>query len=306
MSIQEVHESIQDEIALKAVRKSTLKSIKQKKRSRIKQLKTDYENQIREINIQYAEDPERLKAKYAAADYAKNERARKRAERRIKNEKALIEMDKSMRRLTIGEEVASSIVQGIGAALFVAATAILLTLGIQDGMDFKSLTIVSHSLFGASMILMYLFSCLQHALVNINAKTVFNRLSHVFTFLVIGFAYTVYSITKIGGTIGWVLFGIVWGLNLMGILFYAIAGKKHAKITTALYFVAGFSGLLLIKYLYAALSGTSFSMLMGAAGVYIVGLILYQVKNVKYVHFVSNLLFLAGSIFMFFSLFFIA
>ena len=64
--------SRQDEIAEKAVRKSTLKSLKEKKRSRLKQLKIDYENAVQQVNIQYAEDPERLKAKYAADEYAKN------------------------------------------------------------------------------------------------------------------------------------------------------------------------------------------------------------------------------------------
>ena len=63
--------SRQDEIAEKAVRKSTLKSLKTKKHSRLKQLKKDYENAVQQIHIQYAEDPERLKAKYAAAEYAK-------------------------------------------------------------------------------------------------------------------------------------------------------------------------------------------------------------------------------------------
>lgn len=304
-----IPESIQNDIASKAVRRSTLKCIKQKKRSRIKQLKADYENQVREVNLQYAEDPERLKAKYAAADYAKNERAKRRAEKKIRNERALIELDKQTRRLTVGEEIASSITQGIGALLFVAATAILLTLGITDEMNFKDLVIVCHSLFGGAMILMYIFSCLQHALTNVNAKTVFDRLSHVCTYLVIGFAYTVYSIVKItefSTVAGWVLFGIVWAVILTGILFYAIAGKKHSKINNALYIISGFSGFVLIKYLYKALSGTSFTMLMIAAVVYLLGIILYQVKNVKYVHFISNLFFLAGSVFMFFSLFYIA
>ena len=103
--------SRQDDIAEKAVRKSTLKSLKSKKRSRLKQLKIDYENAVQQINIQYAEDPERLKAKYAAAEYAKSERAKKRAERRIENEKRLLELSKKTRRLTVGEEIGSSIVQ---------------------------------------------------------------------------------------------------------------------------------------------------------------------------------------------------
>lgn len=156
--IKEVIMARQDEIAEKAVRKSTLKSLKEKKRSRIRQLKADYDKTIQEINIQYSEDPERLKAKYAAAEYAKNEKAKKRAEKRIANEQKIIELEKKSRRLTTGEEIGSSIVQGIGAALFIAGTAILDTLGIKEGMDFKSLTIVCYSLFGASMILMYLFS----------------------------------------------------------------------------------------------------------------------------------------------------
>ena len=301
-----ITETIQDEIASKAVRKSTLKCIKQKKESRLKQLKTDYENQIRQINIQYAEDPERLKAKYAAEDYARTERAKRRAERRIKNARAIIEMEKNQRLLTTGEEVASSIVQGIGAALSVAATAILVTLGIKDGMSFKSLTIACNALFGASMLLMHLFSCLQHSLTNIIAKQVFDRLSHIFCFLTIGFAYTVYSITKIQKIPGWILFGIVWGLVLAGILFYGIAGQKHKKITAALYILAGFSGFALIKYLLVSLSPKSFGMLMGAAAFYLLGVIFYHIKNIKYMHFVSNLVFLAGSVYMFFSIFFIA
>ena len=93
--IKEVIMARQDEIAEKAVRKSTLKSLKEKKRSRIRQLKADYDKTIQEINIQYSEDPERLKAKYAAAEYAKNEKAKKRAEKRIENEQKIIELEKS-------------------------------------------------------------------------------------------------------------------------------------------------------------------------------------------------------------------
>ena len=115
--------SRQDDIAAKAVRKSTLKSLKEKKHSRLKQLKVDYEKQIREINIQYAEDPERLKAKYAADDYAKTEKAKKRAQKQIETEKKIIEANKKTRQLTVGEEIGSSIVQGIGACLFIAGTA---------------------------------------------------------------------------------------------------------------------------------------------------------------------------------------
>lgn len=303
--IKEVIMARQDEIAEKAVRKSTLKSLKEKKRSRIRQLKADYDKTIQEINIQYSEDPERLKAKYAAAEYAKNERAKKRAEKRIANEQKIIELEKKSRRLTTGEEIGSSIVQGIGAALFIAGTAILDTLGIKEGMDFKSLTIVCYSLFGASMILMYLFSLLQHALTNINAKQVFNRLSHAWTFLIIGFGYTAYTITKIQGVAGWILFGIVWALVLIGILFYAIAGQKYEKLNTVLYIIAGFSGLVLAKNLFEVLSAKSFAMLVLGGIFYLIGIIFYNLKKIKLMHLFGNIIMLFGSVYIFFSLFFI-
>ena len=297
--------SRQDDIAEKAVRKSTLKSLKTKKRSRLKQLKRDYENAVQEINIQYAEDPERLKAKYAAAEYAKNERAIKRAEKRISNEKRIIELSKKTRRLTLGEEIASSIVQGIGAILFIAATAILDTLAVAQLDSFVNVTTVFYSLFGSSMILMYISSVLQHALTNITAKLVFDRLSHIFTFLIIGFGYSAYTITKIQGLTGWILFGIVWAVVLVGILFYAIAGQKFSKLNVILYILAGFSGLVVAKNLFEVLSAKSFSMLVLGAVFYLVGIIFYNLKKVKFMHLFSNIIMLFGSVYIFFSLFFL-
>ncbi len=297
--------SRQDEIAEKAVRKSTLKSLKIKKRSRLRQLKIDYENAVQQVQIQYAEDPERLKAKYAAANYAKNEKARKRAERRIESEKKLIELSKTSRRLTVGEEIGSSIVQGIGVALFIAATAILDSLAVARLDSFVNVTTVFYSLFGSSMILMYLCSVLQHALTNITAKQVFNRLSHVFSFLIIGFGYSAYTITKIQGEIGWILFGIVWAIVLIGILFYAIAGQKYEKLNVVLYVIAGFCGLAVAKILFEVLSAKSFSMLICGAAFYLVGIIFYNLKKIKFMHLFGNIIMLFGSVYIFFSLFFL-
>lgn len=297
--------SRQDDIAEKAVRKSTLKSLKQKKRSRLAQLKLDYENAVQQVQIQYAEDPERLKAKYAAAEYAKNERAKKRAERRIESEKKILELTKNTRRLTTGEEIASSIVQGLGASLFIAGTAILDTLAMRNVTSFFNTTIVFYSLFGISMVLMYLSSLLQHALTNISAKQVFDRLSHVLSFLIIGFGYSAYTITKIQGMTGWILFGVVWVIVLIGILFYAISGQKYAKLNIILYILAGFSGLVVAKNLFEVLSAKSFSMLVLGAFFYLIGIIFYNLKKVKFMHLLSNIIMLFGSVYIFFSLFFI-
>ncbi|MBR5646286.1 MAG: hemolysin III family protein [Treponema sp.] len=298
-------EKRQNEIANRAVRKSTLKSITRKKRSRLKALKYDYEQKVQEINIQYAEDPERLKAKYAAEQYARNERAKKYAEKRIQRAKAKIEFEKTNRRFSVGEEITSSIIQGIGCCLFIAATAILDTLALRNAKSFFALTTVSYSLFGAAMILMYLFSTLHHALTNFTAKRVFDRLSHVFSFLIIGFTYTTYTITKIQGVLGWVIFGIVWAISLLGILLYSIAGRKFEKLNLILYIISGFAGVFVCKTLYDVLSKTSFAMLMTAAGFYILGIVFYSLKKIKWMHMIGNIIMLCGSIYLFFSLFFI-
>lgn len=302
----------QDEIAAKAVRKSTLRSIAVKKRSRLKSLRDNYEQQVREINIQYAEDPERLKAKYAAADYAKNERAKKRAERKIENEKKLLQTERETRKPTIGEEIASSIIQGIGACIFIAALAILDTVAASKLSDYKTITICFYTLFGASMIAMYIFSTLRHALTNTIAKQVFSRLAHVFSFLSIGFTYSVYSITKVidisktGTIFGWVMFGIVWALVLTGIIFYAISGRKHDKVNIILGTIAGFSGLVIAKFLFDVVSKECFSLLMTAGGFYLVGIVFYCLRKHKLMHLFANVLFLLGSISIFGSLFLLA
>ena len=297
--------SRQDEIAANAVRKSTLKSLKQKKKIRLRQLKEDYEKEVQKTQIQYAEDPERLKAKYAADTYAKNERRKKMAAKRIEAEKKLIEAEKKVRRLTAGEEIASSIVQGIGACLFIAGTAILDTIAIGKAQTYINTTIVFYSLFGASMILMYLFSLLQHALTNLTAKAVFNRLAHIWTFLIIGFCYSAYTITKLQSIGGWVLFGIVWSVVLVGILFYAISGRKYENLNMILYIVAGFSGLVVARNLYQVLSAKSFTMLIMGAVFYITGIIFYNIRKIKYMHFVGNTIMLLGSVYIFLSMFYI-
>lgn len=297
--------SRQDDIAAKAVRKSTLKSIKEKKQVRLRQLKEDYEKSVQEIHIQYSEDPERLKAKYAAENYAKNERKQKIAAKRIETEKKLIEAEKKVRHLTVGEEIASSIVQGLGACLFIAGTAILDTIAISKAQEYITTTIIFYSLFGVSMILMYLFSLLQHALTNFTAKAVFNRLAHIWTFLIIGFCYSAYTITKLQSLSGWILFGIVWTVVLVGILFYAISGRKFENLNTILYVVAGFSGLVVARNLYQVLSPKSFSMLIIGAVFYVVGIVFYNLRKIKYMHFIGNVIMLLGSVYIFLSMFFI-
>ena len=101
------------------------------------------------------------------------------------------------------------------------------------------------------------------------------------------------------------MFGIVWLIVLIGILFYAIAGRKFEKLNTVLYILAGFFFFFVAKNLFEVLSTKSFSRLVGGGVFYIVGIIFYNLRKVKYMHMVGNIVMLLGSIYIFFSLFYI-
>ena len=91
---------------------------------------------------------------------------------------------------------------------------------------------------------------------------------------------------------------------LLGIIFYAIGGKRFETLSIIFYAIAGFSGLFVAKTLLQVVSVKSFGMLVLAAVFYLIGLVFYNLRNVKYMHLISNCVMLMGSIYMFFSLFF--
>lgn len=308
----------EDEIAAKAARLSTLKSLKIKKKLRIKQIKEEAEAKIREINIQYAEDPERLRAKYAADDYAKSEKARLAAERRINREKKHIEKQNKLRPYSLGEEIFSSIVQGIGAALFIAATALLnvVTIAkIPEAYGPNYVYNILFTLFGSITILNYITSVLHHALTPSGAKEVFNRLCRIAIYLIIASAFTTYAYTAAKAHVSDPAIGakplfcmimcfVVWVICFTGLMMTAIAGSQIEIVNIIFYAVLGWSGLYIFARLYHVITKESFSLLLTSGLVYTLGLIFTNVRKVKYMHSVGNLVILFASVCMFFSFFF--
>ncbi|MBP3709271.1 MAG: hemolysin III family protein [Treponema sp.] len=295
----------EDNEATRAVRRATLKSLKAKKKNRLQQLKTQYEHDIREVNINYANDPERLRAKYAADDYARSERAKKRAARRIEQAQRLIEKHNKARQFSLGEEIASAIVQGIGAALSIAAIAILLYHAATSASDnLRTIYIATFACSISLMVVMYVMSTLHHALTADIAKEVFNRLAHCFIFLILGSVYTLFTIVALDGIAGWVLFGIVWFMSLVGVVMYAIWGDELLIVNIILYLVGGWIGIALVHQLYRGLPSQSFVHLFASGGLYSVGCVFLLLRKVKYMHAVGNFITLAGTMYLFAALYF--
>lgn len=301
----------EDEIAAKAKRASTLKSLNLKKKLRLRQLKDDYQEKVRAINIQFAEDPERLKAKYAAEDYAKNEKAKERAAKRVEKERNRMARERNFRPYTVGEEIFSSIVQGIGAALFIAATALLDVLAIQEvpaNYNATSVYYAFYSIFGGSMILNYVMSTLHHALPEA-AKEPFRRIGRIAIYFIISTAFALYSFTGVkGGSVSLIfaiiLDSIVAAICLVGIFITAIGGKRFEVVNIIFYTILGWSGLFVCTQLFHVISATSFSMLIISGVIFTIGLIFASIRKIKFMHAIGNLIMLLGSLFLFFSFFF--
>ena len=127
---------------------------------------------------------------------------------------------------SLGEEIANSITHGIGTALSVAALTLLVTLAAQQGDAWQ---IVSVSVYGSSLILLYLASTLYHGLQNQRAKRIFKIIDHSAIFLLIAGTYTPFLLDNLRGTWGWSLFGVIWGMALLGIVFKVFLWANYPR-----------------------------------------------------------------------------
>ena len=134
---------------------------------------------------------------------------------------------------TIAEEIANSLTHGIGAALSVAGLVMLVVTAALRGTVWH---IVSCTVFGVSLVLLYLSSTLYHALTARRAKRVFRILDHASIYLLIAGSYTPFALVSLRGAWGWSLFGVVWGLAAAGIVFQTLAsaaGRRSRRASTS-------------------------------------------------------------------------
>lgn len=202
---------------------------------------------------------------------------------------------------TLGEELISSISHGVGALLGIAALVLCIVRSCNPLNGFK---LASSIVFGLTIILLYLMSCLYHALKVNRAKRVFRVFDHCTIFLLIAGTYTPFTLVTLRDTVGWWMFGIIWGAAVLGIVFNAISLKKFAKISVALYLIMGWMVIFSFKPLYESLARPGIWMLLGGGIAYTVGAILYSIgSKKKYFHSVFHFFCLLGTILHFFAVY---
>ena len=198
---------------------------------------------------------------------------------------------------TLGEELCNAISHGLGAGLSIAGCVVFAAL-YGDAWS-----VVSASIFGASLIITYTTSTLYHALTNKTAKRVFRILDHSTIFLLIAGTYTPMTLIVLRGTMGWILFGVVWAAAILGIVLNAIGLEKFKVFSMISYVASGWAALFAIVPLYRIMNPVAVWMLVGGGVAYTVGIIFFALK-VKYMHAIWHLFVIGGSILHYFMILF--
>ena len=172
------------------------------------------------------------------------------------------------RSLSVGEEIANSISHGFGLILAIVAVPILVLEAVRPG---NAAFVVGVSVFGASMVFLYLASTLYHSISHERAKRVARLFDHSAIFLLIAGSYTPFTLGVLRGPWGWSLLGIIWGLAAIGLTVKAIGGTRHWWLSMTLYLAMGWLALIAIKPMLALIPLPGIILIM-AGGVAYTGL----------------------------------
>jgi hemolysin III len=195
----------------------------------------------------------------------------------------------------------NSISHLIGAAAALAGVAGLIVIAAQQGDPWK---VVSFSIYGASLILLYLFSTLYHSLHHAG-KTVFQKLDHLAIYLLIAGTYTPFTLVTLRGRWGWVLFGLIWGLAVLGIVLEVFLRKGRRIVPVVIYLAMGWLIVIVLKPLLGSLTRAGFIWLLLGGLFYTLGVFFYAIgSKVNHFHGIWHLFVMAGSLCHYISIFY--
>ena len=198
-------------------------------------------------------------------------------------------------------EIANSVTHGIGTLMAIAGLVLLVVFAAIYGNVWH---IVSFSIYGTTLVLLYLSSTLYHSAQEPRRKYIFRIIDHSAIYLLIAGTYTPFILVTLQGTRGWVMFGIIWFMALAGILYKVFFINRHVIISTLFYLVMGWMILFSIGELFRKLPENGF-ILLGAGGLaYTLGMLFYAGRERLLMHAVWHLFVLGGSICHFFSILF--
>lgn len=175
----------------------------------------------------------------------------------------------------------------------VAGCALLVTLAALRG---NAWHIVACSLYGASLIALYSASTIYHAVCSRRWKRVWRVVDHSAIYLLIAGSYTPFTLVSLRGAWGWSLFGVVWGLTLIGILFKVWFVDRVPVISTIVYLLMGWLVIVAVKPLFAAVPHAAIAWLAASGLLYTTGVAFFAWQRLPYHHAIWHAFVLAGSV----------
>ena len=187
---------------------------------------------------------------------------------------------------------------GVGVVAALAATPFLVLGAARRGGAFA---IIGASVFAGTTVVLYVASTLYHALPRNRAKHVFRVIDHNAIFLLIAGTYTPFALGALRGGWGWALFGVVWGLAILGITLKSVAGIRYPRLSTTLYLAMGWLALIAIRPLWVHVPVAGWLWLIAGGLAYTAGIAFYAAERMRYGHFVWHLFVLFGTVCHFFA-----
>lgn len=209
--------------------------------------------------------------------------------------------DRELPTYTKGEEIFNMTSHIVGGALGIVATVLCVVFAAVHGNGYG---VVSGAIYGVTMIILYTMSSIYHGLSpNLKAKKVFQVLDHCSIFLLIAGSYTPFALCSIrenDAVAGWVIFGVIWSLAILGIVLNSIDIKKYKVFSMICYLAMGWCIIVKASLLPQVLGPTGLTLLVSGGIVYTIGAIFYGFgKKCKYMHSIFHLFILGGSLLQF-------
>lgn len=196
-------------------------------------------------------------------------------------------------------ELANALTHALGVALALAGLAVLVTLASMQGSPRR---VISYSIYGVTLVLLYAASAAYHGIRLPQAKRLLRTLDHVAIYLLIAGTYTPFALISLRGAWGWSLLGMIWALAAIGVVFKLFFTGRFPRTSTVAYLAMGWLALIAIRQLFAHLPPKGLVLLFAGGLCYSVGVLFFAFdQKLRFNHAVWHLFVLAGSACHFFA-----
>ena len=202
---------------------------------------------------------------------------------------------------SLGEEVAHALTHGFGAAFGLVGLMVMLGFSVLYGNGWD---VACSAVYGATMVLCFGASTLYHGLPLPRFKPLLRQFDHASIFLLIAGTYTPFTLVTLRGPWGWTLFGIVWGLAVVGMVLELATRGRCQRLSLAMYLGLGWLVLVAVKPMLESIPAGGLFLLLGGGLCYSIGVIFYAWKRPAWHHEIWHLLVLAGAVLHFFAVLF--